>query len=314
MNLPNSPLPLSPEQSPESSNNNQATISLSAHDLRWDQILRYRLIEIIAYWEGRLTTNHLCDTFKIGRQQASKDINHYKNELAPNNLEYDNQLKGYRPGEGFKPLFTSGTPDEYLNLLYQNQILKKSFPEFGMKPVSTLAIQPPVRSVKPETLRPIIEGIRKQERLEVDYVSIASPNREGRIISPHTLVYNGVRWHVRAYCEKNGDYRDFVLSRFKSIPESIGATSNKKEQDTLWNTPLTLTLSPDPRLSQDQQEVLIEEYNMQNGVLEIETNAALATYVLRELQVEHRFLEQEATAQQLILTNLAEVKPYLFDT
>jgi predicted DNA-binding transcriptional regulator YafY len=306
MNLPNSPLPLSPEQSPESSSN-------SEHDFRWDQILRYRLIEIIAYWEGRLTTKHLCNTFKIGRQQASKDINHYKNELAPNNLEYDNQLKGYRPSEGFNPLFTSGMPDEYLNLLYQNQMLKKSFPEFGMKPVSTLTVQPPTRSVKPETLRPIIEGIRKQKRLEVDYVSIASPNREGRIISPHTLVHNGVRWHVRAYCEKNGDYRDFVLSRFRSVPESIGDTSNKKEQDTLWNTSLTLKLSPDPRLSEDQQEVLIEEYNMQNGVLEIETNAALATYVLRELQVEHRFLEQEATAQQLILTNLPEVKPYLFD-
>jgi len=42
---------------------------------RWDSLLRYRAIEIIALWEGRLTTNHLCDSFGIGRQQASKDIN-----------------------------------------------------------------------------------------------------------------------------------------------------------------------------------------------------------------------------------------------
>ena len=43
--------------------------------LRWDLLLRYRLIEVIALWEGRLTTNHLQRAFGIGRQQASKDIN-----------------------------------------------------------------------------------------------------------------------------------------------------------------------------------------------------------------------------------------------
>ena len=42
---------------------------------RWDLLLRYRFIEIIALWEGRLTTRHLCNTFGIGRQQASKDFN-----------------------------------------------------------------------------------------------------------------------------------------------------------------------------------------------------------------------------------------------
>jgi hypothetical protein len=48
-----------------------------AWQTRWDLLLRYRTIEIIALWEGRLTTNHLCATFGIGRQQASKDINTY---------------------------------------------------------------------------------------------------------------------------------------------------------------------------------------------------------------------------------------------
>ena len=43
--------------------------------VRWDLLLRYRLIEVMALWEGRLTTNHLMRAFGIGRQQASKDIN-----------------------------------------------------------------------------------------------------------------------------------------------------------------------------------------------------------------------------------------------
>ena len=36
---------------------------------RWELLLRYRFIETIALWEGRLTTRHLCDTFGIGRQR-----------------------------------------------------------------------------------------------------------------------------------------------------------------------------------------------------------------------------------------------------
>lgn len=34
-----------------------------------------------------------------------------------------------------------------------------------------------------------------------------------------------MRWHVRAYCEKNGDYRDFVLSRFRGEPELMDDVS-----------------------------------------------------------------------------------------
>ena len=58
--------------------------------IRWDLLLRYRLIEIIALWEGRLTTNHICHSFGIGRQQASKDINTYLRyllSLQNNNLQ-----------------------------------------------------------------------------------------------------------------------------------------------------------------------------------------------------------------------------------
>ena len=33
--------------------------------VRWDLALRYRLIETIAWWEGRLTTGHLMQSFGI---------------------------------------------------------------------------------------------------------------------------------------------------------------------------------------------------------------------------------------------------------
>ena len=42
--------------------------------IRWDLLLRYRLIEIVALWEGPLTPKHLCHGFGIGRRPASTDI------------------------------------------------------------------------------------------------------------------------------------------------------------------------------------------------------------------------------------------------
>ena len=48
---------------------------------RWEQLLRYRYIELIALWEGRLTTRQLCETFGIGRQQANKDLTSYRRGL-----------------------------------------------------------------------------------------------------------------------------------------------------------------------------------------------------------------------------------------
>ena len=94
---------------------------------RWDLLTRYRLIEIVALWEGRLTTNHLGHAFGIGRQQASKDINTYNREIAPGNLLYDPHLKGYRPAPGFVPQVTAGEADEYLQLLNRHRDLALRF-------------------------------------------------------------------------------------------------------------------------------------------------------------------------------------------
>jgi len=79
---------------------------MTAGALTWDQTLRFRLLEIVLMWEGRLTTNHLCTAFNIGRQQASRDINRYIQEVSPQGLEYDRNLKGYKPTAQFSPRFS----------------------------------------------------------------------------------------------------------------------------------------------------------------------------------------------------------------
>ena len=127
---------------------------------RWDLLLRYRFIETIALWEGRLTTRHLCDTFGIGRQQASKDINNYIREVGPGNLEYDKFLKGYKPTLKFKPQVTEGLADEYLHLMARNNELMNVFESLSLNVANVEVLSLPVRDVKPEVLRPIMQAAR----------------------------------------------------------------------------------------------------------------------------------------------------------
>lgn len=169
---------------------------------RWDLALRYRLIETVVWWEGRLTTNHLMQSFGISRQQASKDINTYINDYASKNLVYDKQIKGYVPTRQFKPLFIDDSASAYLDLLNQNNERAPHIEGLALAYAHTEVLKVPDRSVKPEVLRPLLKACREKRRLDIEYVSFKSPEPEGRTIAPHTLVYTGMRWHVRAYCEK----------------------------------------------------------------------------------------------------------------
>ena len=285
----------------------------SIEQVRWDLALRYRLIETVAWWEGRLTTGHLIQSFGISRQQASKDINTYITEHAPRNLTYDKQLKGYVPSKLFKPLFIDDSASAYLHLLYQNNERAPHIEGLALAYAHTKVLEVPDRSIKPEILRPLLKACRDHLRLDIDYVSLNSPDPEGRLIAPHTLVYTGMRWHVRAYCEKNGQYRDFVLSRLRGEPNLDGESENSVDEDEVWNTEVTVVIEPDSRLTEAQQAIIEADFGMLNGQLLIPTRRALVKYVLQRYQIDPRKMEPRPEAQQIVVKNLTELEPWLYN-
>lgn len=284
----------------------------NAWPMRWDQLLRYRLIEIISYWEGRLTTNHLINAFGIGRQQASKDINNYK-KLCPKNLDYDLQIKGHVPKVTFKPKYTQGTLDEYLHLLKTSKDLGQSFANIFLPQANTEVVLPPNRGVPTEVLRPVIQACRENKRLDIKYVSLSTPEQEDeRLICPHTLVNSGFRWHVRAYCEKNQEFRDFVLSRIVGIPDLEDPASYSIEDDIAWNIKVKLIVAPHRNLSKPQQKVIAKDYDMKDGIMTIDTRGALVEYVLQIMHIDKQTSNRPATQQQIELQNYEAVKEWCF--
>ena len=278
---------------------------------RWDLLARYRVIEVVSKWEGRLTTKHLRDTFGIGRQQASKDINAYIKDIAPGNLVYDQQLKGYKPTPSFKPMVTTGSADEYLLMLSRSKNITTTF-GLQLDFPNTEIIHAPIRNMEPEVLRPLVQAAREQRRVDIGYISLNTSEEEERIIVPHTLVCTHMRWHMRAYCEKNGEYRDFVLSRFRGIPDIGDVSEQTVVKDEVWNTTVKVVIEPDTRLNDSQKAIIATDYGMEDGKLCIETRAALVSYVLQSLNIDFNKLEAKPEAQQIIISNLSEIEGYLY--
>lgn len=271
---------------------------------------RYRYIELIAYWEGRINTTNLVQQFGHSRQQSSADIKAY-NALAPGNITYDSSLKGYLATESFAPRFISGDVAEYFEWLQNPACDLKVRSANAAVPNHALSL--PARKVAPEIMRGLISAIRQQRRIEVDYVSLSNPNREGRVIAPHTFINTGLRWHLRAWCEKSQEFRDFVLSRFRGTPELLDKSPYTAAEDAAWTTSVTVILQPDPRLSPIKREVLENDYQMAGGQLHITVRACLVNYLLREMQINIKMLDGTPEAQQLVLVNSDDVKRWLFE-
>lgn len=265
---------------------------------------RLLFIELLAWWEGSISNRQLQDEFNISRQQAYQDLKHYRQRHPDNLIE---TTTGYQASSTFTPQYLSLDVAEYLNWFSTGQL---NFVTQGNVHAEALSL--PKRTVSAELVRQLVQAMRQKKRLEVDYVSLSNPENDGRIFHPHTFVNTGLRWHVRGFCEKSRDYRDLVLSRFRGQAELLDDSEHGIARDEAWQTQIRLILQPDYRLSAEKQAVLANDYQMEGGQLILTTRAALANYLLHELQVNTKMLDGTPEAQQLVLVNRDEVKPWLF--
>jgi len=248
---------------------------------KYEVLLRLRAIELIALWEGRLITNQLNAWFGVSRQQASADINRYNNEINPGALHYKPAMKGYMPTPGFKPQLSSGHINEYLALLsnMSNNPMAQVLESYG-----TAYVQLPNRAVRSAVVRPAIKACRQQLSLSISYGSLKHPAPRQRHIAPHTLVYTGFRWHLRAWCYYRESFRDFSLSRIYRTPSLIGPSEKTAAQDALWQQQVHLRLIPNQQLSPSQQQLVAHDYAMRNQQLRVTVRKALAQYTLQRYQ------------------------------
>jgi hypothetical protein len=270
--------------------------------LRWSVEQKLQFIEFRLFWEGHVNRADLMGTFGVSLNQASGDLNRYI-ALAPDNMVYDKSGKTYVRSPGFSPNFLKPDATQYLaqvrsvaeGIVAPDDAWIGNLPTFDATPA-------PARGIDPTVLRSIVIAIRRREAVEVRYQSMSSPDPEWRWIAPHALAFDGFRWHARSFCEKSGEYRDFVISRIIETRQSR-STQIQTAADADWDEIVQLEIGPHPDLSQNQKRVIELDYGMKNGRVVIPVRRALLYYALKRLGLDTDPAARKPQDQQIVMMN-----------
>jgi hypothetical protein len=274
-------------------------------DVRWGLAQRFEFIEWRVYWMGRVNRRDLEEKFGVSTPQASVDLRTYQ-EMAPRNIRYDLTDKAYVATPTFRQLYLDLSADRYL--LQLNAILNGA-----ISPNDTWFSSPPpaavtkniARSVDPVTLQGVLRAIEHQEEINVLYQSLT--NTRHRAIAPHSIAFDGHRWHARGWCPEREEFRDFVLTRMLVLDR--GGTSNANASDDIeWLTLVELNIVAHPDLSAAQKSAIEHDFGMIDGVLRLKTRLALAFYLIARLNLDLTDENIRPERRQIFLTNAAELE------
>jgi hypothetical protein len=293
-------------------------------DVKWATRQRLQYIEVLAYYAGVVSRGDVARAFGLSDPAATKDLKLY-NDLAPGNLSYNHAVFGFVPEAQFSPVFANLEPGVALPMMAANlAVASGPYQQTLIYGLPTANLPMPVRLPSRQLLAQITRAIRGQKKLKVRYRSLSSSGQPAepslgqtlgqiaeRILEPHTLVDNGLRWHVRAYNEERCDFRDFVLSRFEEAECLDEAAESSAQYDEDWVETLVLKLGAHQGLEQTKRESLMLDYATSDGSIELEVRRALIGYVLQRLNVDTTVdHSQNPQAFQLMLLNRDEVEAF----
>lgn len=283
-----------------------------APELRWSVERRLEFLEFRLFWEGGINRSDIMDYFGVSMPQASKDLSQYQ-ELAGQNIRYDRSQKRYFATDSFKPRFMTPDADRYLMHLQSigDGILA---PEEGwIAQAPTFATLPlPRRNVEPAIFKTILQTVRAGRALEIHYqsLSVNRPKPVWRWITPHAFGSDGNRWHVRAFCHIDREFKDFLLPRVLYTRET-DVPEAQPTDDYVWQEFTTVALKPHPGLNEDQQQVVARDYGMKNGVAYIEVRLALLYYFLKRLGLDFSETNRKPREQHVVLADHDPVRTAL---
>lgn len=242
---------------------------------------RLAFVELRLRFVGEIRRQDLVTRFGIQAAAATRDIAQYK-ELAPGNIEYDTKGKVYVRAAWFRPLFDF--PAERI-LTWLSQGYGDGEPIRWKGVVAQEGTSLPGK-MDLDLLSVLTRAIHQGAAVEVAYRALSS-GLTTREIVPFALADSGLRWHVRAFDRRSGEFRDFVLGRLDAariLPGPV-ADHEKPDQDIQWNRITELELVPHPANVQ-HPDTIEAEYGMDGGVLKVRTRAAMAGYLLRRWNVD----------------------------
>ncbi|MBK7000125.1 MAG: WYL domain-containing protein [Rhodoferax sp.] len=241
---------------------------------------RLAYIDFRLYFFGEIGRPDLSGRFGVAPAGATRDLALYR-EIAPQNIEFDGSNKIYRIGKDFAPLFEHASQRvlSALALGFGDGVNGESHALLPCESPAALS------SPKMEVLAPICRAIHAKRPVAIRYHSMSSGESE-RVIVPFALVDTGLRWHVRAFDRKSGEFRDFVVTRVEAptLLDEEPKSNERPDNDIQWTRIVELDFVPHPRLS--RPEIIRMDYGMTDGSIRMRVRAAVAGYMLLRWSVD----------------------------
>ena len=242
---------------------------------------RLAYIEFRLFFLGDIRRRDLMDRFSVAPAAATRDFTLYR-EQCPDNIDFEGSRKTYILGKSFKPIFEHNIERVLL-------MLSRGFGDgIGQVQDALVSCELPPMLNRPsaDILAPVTRAIHQKKAVRMLYFSNTSGLSKREIV-PFALANDGLRWHVRAFERKSGEFRDSVFTRMESTQLLTGSLPTKNElpeQDHQWNRIVELDIVPHP--DRARPEIIERDYGMVDGVLHLKMRAAMAGYVLRQWQVD----------------------------
>ena len=241
---------------------------------------RLAYIDFRLYFFGEIGRPDLIDRFGVAPAGATRDLALYR-EIAPQNITFDGSNKIYRIGQAFAPLFDHAS----------QRVLSALALGFGdgvngaTQPLLPCESPTALSNPRMDVLAPVCRAIHAKRPVTIRYHSMSSGESE-RVIVPFALVDTGLRWHVRAFDRKSGEFRDFVITRIEAptLLDEEPQANERPDNDIQWTRIVELDFVPHPRLS--RPEIIKMDYGMSDGSIRMRVRAAVAGYMLLRWSVD----------------------------
>lgn len=247
---------------------------------QWAGRERLAFIERTAWWRGVVNRADLRDVFGISAAQASADLQGYQ-ELNPTALAYNVRSKRYEARPEMGCVLHAPLLEEAVGMFLG---AAAPLPNLAGDTPKVDFLTPPVRRAAAGVERRVFLALDQGRKLRVKYWSVNGGGMRWREIAPQRLGHDGLRWHTRAWCLENGDFRDFVLSRIEEAawPEE---DFTPPVPDTAWERMVPLVLQANSELTNEQRATIERDYGMKNGKLKLKVREAMREYALAQLRV-----------------------------
>lgn len=254
------------------------------NEQNWAARERLRRVELLLWWRGWVGRMDLIDGFGISAAQASGDLQRYV-DLNPGALVYHTSRKRYESTPGMRCVLHEPRLEEAMWLFHGVDSPGVILEAGRMRADSMVdVIRPLVRRAGIDVERRVYLAMEQGRKLRVRYASLHGRRAEWREIAPHAMGHDGYRWHVRAWCFRNEEFRDFAPSRMEDA-EWPGEAFAPPQPDAAWERMVTLVLAPHSELDAEQRRAIELDYGMKKGRLSVTVRAAMREYFLAHCRI-----------------------------